>query len=91
MHTVRREIVILPLVAVRYDRRACGLKPLNGVSNRIFIERSEVSILAVEFCDSLDEIKRSWHTANWLGGYGGWCRRSHTYRVSQASSWNMIP
>ena len=41
MHTVCREIVILPLF-VRYDRRARGFKPLNGLSNRILIERSEV-------------------------------------------------
>src|ERR1700687_1991414 len=71
MHAVRREIVMFPLLAVRHDRRACGFKPLDGVSNRLFIERSEAGILAVALCDSLDEIKRSRNTANWLGGYGG--------------------
>ncbi len=40
MHAVREEIVILPLFAVRNDRRAYGFKPFNGVSNGIFLERS---------------------------------------------------
>src|SRR5712664_2394130 len=40
MHAVCRKIVILPLFTVRNDRRACGLKPLNGISNRVFIEWS---------------------------------------------------
>ena len=84
VHAIRREIGILPLFAVRNDRRARGSKPLNSLWNRIFIERSKVRILAVDLCNSLDEIKRSWDIATWLGGYGGWCRRSHTYRVSQA-------
>ncbi len=81
MHAVRREIVILPLFAVRNDRRACGFKPLNGVANRIFIERREVRILTVAFCDALDEINGSRDTANWLGGYSNWNRLSHTYRL----------
>ncbi len=74
MHAVRREIVILPLFAVRNDRRPCGFKPLNGISNRIFIERMEIRILAVSLCDSLDQINGSWDTANWLGGYRDWRR-----------------
>jgi hypothetical protein len=69
--------MILPLFAVRNDRRARGFKPLNGISNRIFIERSEVRILTVALCDALDQINGSWDTANWLGGYGDWCRLSH--------------
>jgi len=52
MHAVRREIVILPLFAVRNDRRACGFKLFNGAANRIFIETSEVRItLTVALCD----------------------------------------
>src|SRR5258705_12065866 len=74
VHAVRREIVILPLFAVRNHRRACGFKPLDGVSNRIVIERSEVRILTVALCNPLDEINRSRDTANWLGGDGDWCR-----------------
>jgi hypothetical protein len=42
MHTVGREIVMLSLFAVRNDRRAGGFEPFDGVSNRIFIDRSEV-------------------------------------------------
>ena len=69
MHAVRGEIVILPLFAVCDNRRARGLKSLNGVSNRIFIERCEIRILTVAFCDSVDQSQRSWDAANWLGGY----------------------
>jgi hypothetical protein len=78
MHAVRAEIVILSLFAVRNNRRACGFKPLNGISNRIFVERSEVGILTVALCDSLDQIDWSWDTANWLGGYGDWRKLGHT-------------
>jgi hypothetical protein len=60
---------MLTLFAVGNDRRACGLEPLDGVSNGNFVERSEVGILAVGFGDSLDEIDGSWDTANRLGGY----------------------
>jgi hypothetical protein len=35
VHAKRREIVILPLFAVRNNRRARGFKPLNGLWNRI--------------------------------------------------------
>jgi len=52
--------MILPLFAVRNDRRACGFKPLNGISNRIFIARGEIRILTVAFCDSLDQINGFW-------------------------------
>src|SRR5882762_5144869 len=81
MHAVSRKIVIFPLFAVRHDRRASGFKPFDGISNGIFIERSEVGILTVPSCDSLDEISRSWDTANRLGGYGDWRRLSHAYRL----------
>src|SRR6266850_6888547 len=84
MHAVRSEIVILLLFAVCDDRRTCGFETLNRVSNRIFIERSEVRILTISFCDSLDEINGPWDTANWLGGYGDWCRLSHAYHLSHA-------
>ena len=67
---VRREIVMLSLFAVRNDRRAGGFEQLDGVSNRIFIEWSELRILTVASYDSLDKIDWSWDTANWLGGYG---------------------
>ncbi len=80
MYAVRAEIMILPLFAVRNDRRACGFKPLNGVSNRIFIERSEVRILTVAPCDSLDQINGSWDTADWLGGYRDWGWLGHANR-----------
>src|SRR6202165_1594769 len=70
MDAVRCEMVMLSLFAVRNDRRAGGFEPFDGVSNRIFIEWSEVRILTVASCDSLDKIEWSWDTANWLGGYG---------------------
>src|SRR5258706_1639828 len=35
----------------------------------IFIERSEVRLLTVAFCDSLDGINGSSDTTNWLGRY----------------------
>jgi hypothetical protein len=78
MHTVRAEIMILPRFAVRNDRRACGFKPFNGVSNRIFEARVEARILAVALCDSFDEINGPWDTADWLGGYRDWHRLGHT-------------
>ena len=84
MHAVRAEIVILPLFAVRHHRRASSFKPFNGVSNGIFIERSEVGILTVALCDSFDEINGSWDTANWLGGYLDCRRLGHTYRLAQS-------
>src|SRR5882762_8825064 len=83
MHAVRREIVILPLFAVRNDRRACGFNPLNSVSNRILIERSEIRILTAAPCDSLNQINGSWDTAHWLGRYRDWRRLGHTYRLAQ--------
>jgi hypothetical protein len=58
------------LFAVRDDRRAGGFEPLDGVSNRIFIEWGEGRILTIASCDSLDEIDWSWDTPNWLGGDG---------------------
>src|SRR5580704_19380215 len=78
MHAVGAEIVIFALFAIRNDRRACGLKPLNCVANRSVIERSEIGILTVAFCDSLEEIKRSWDAANWLGGNADWSKLRHT-------------
>ena len=72
VHAVRRETEILPLFAVGHDRRARGFKPLDGVSNRILKERSEVrifvGILTAASSDSLDQSKRPWDAANWLGG-----------------------
>ena len=70
MDAVRREIVMLSLFAVRNDRRAGGFEQFDGVSNRIFIEGSDVRILTVASYDSVDEIDWPWDTANWLGGYG---------------------
>jgi hypothetical protein len=84
MHAVREEVVILPLFAVRNDRRPGGFKPLNGISNGIFKERSEVGILTVTFCEFLDEISGSWDAADWLGGYPDWQRLGHTYRLAQS-------
>jgi hypothetical protein len=80
MNTVSREIVILPLFAVCDDRRACRFKSLNGVSNRIFIERSEARILTVAFCDSVDEI-------NGFGRYTDRCRLSQYFIVV---GWPMV-
>ncbi len=84
MHTVRTEIVILPRFAVRNDWRPCDFNPLNGISNRIFIERSEGRILTVALCDSRDQITGSWDTPNWLGGYRDWRRLGHTRRLLKA-------
>src|SRR5437867_1989090 len=72
MHAVGRETDILPLFAIGHDRRARGFKPLDGVSNCILKERSEVrifvGILTAASSDSLDQSKRPWDAANWLGG-----------------------
>src|SRR5260370_4216555 len=73
MHAVRREIEILPLFAVGTPRRARRFEPLDGVSNRIFEERSEARIFAVALCDSLDEIRGSRACAP--AGRVGACRR----------------
>src|ERR1700732_110289 len=84
MHTVRREIVITPLFAVGNNRRARGLKPLNRISNGLFVERSEAGILTLAPRDSLDQINRSWDTADWLGGYRDSRRLGHIYRLAQS-------
>jgi hypothetical protein len=60
--------VILSLFTVRNDRRACGLKPLNGISNRIFIKRFKTGILTAGSGDPLDEIAWPWDTA--IGSVG---------------------
>jgi hypothetical protein len=56
MHAVRAEILILPL-SPSATTGAYGFEQFNGISNRIFIERSEVRILTDAFCDSLDRSK----------------------------------
>jgi hypothetical protein len=82
MYAIRAEIMILPQFAVRNNRRPCGFKPLNDVSNRILIEKIEIRILTVALCDSLDQINGSWDTANWLGGYRDCCRLGDIYRLT---------
>src|ERR1700730_3978169 len=84
VHAIRREVVVLPLLAVGNDRGACGFEPLDGVPDRILIEKSEVRIVAVAFRDSLDEISGSWDAADGLGGYGDRCRLGHTALLCQA-------
>src|ERR1700730_18360575 len=84
IHAVRAEIVILPLFAVRHDRRACGFKPFNGVSNGIFIESSQVGILTVALSDLFDQIKGPWDTPDWLGGYRDWRKLGHAYCLAQS-------
>ena len=74
MHAVRQEIVELPLFAVGNDWRARSFEPFDGVSNRVVIERSEGRILAIDGCESSDEIIRSRDTANGLRRYGDRCR-----------------
>src|SRR6267143_2400985 len=58
MHAVARETEILSLFTVRHDRRTSGFKPLDGVSDCILKERSEVrifiGILTAALSDSLD-------------------------------------
>jgi hypothetical protein len=70
MHAVRAEIVMLPLFAIRNDRRPCAFKPLNSISNGMVIQRTETRILTVALGDSLDQIKEPQDTPNWLGRYG---------------------
>jgi hypothetical protein len=79
MHAIGAEIVTLPRFPARNDRRACGFKPPNGISNRIFMVRGEMRILTVAPCDSFDQINRSWDDANWLGGYRDWRGLDHSY------------
>src|SRR5260370_23412618 len=64
MHTVRAEIVILPLLAVGNDRRPCGFKPLNGISNRVVIESIKARILTVAFSASLHHSTGPWDTSH---------------------------
>ncbi len=70
MHTIGREIVILPLLTVRDDWRAGGLKPLNRIANRILIMRFEARILTAGSAAPLDEVYWPRNTANWLRRYG---------------------
>jgi hypothetical protein len=88
LHAVRTKIVILLLFPVRNDRRASGFEPLNGISNRILIERSEIRILTVAHCDALDQINWPWDAANWLGGYRDWRRLSHTTALRPSGKYN---
>src|SRR3979411_1368595 len=46
MYAVCQEIGILPLFAVRDDRRSGGFKPFDGVSNRLSVERGEGGAVA---------------------------------------------
>jgi hypothetical protein len=57
-------------VASEPAQTGIGVGDINRVSDRIFIERSDVRILTLAFCDSFDEINWSWDTVNWLDGYG---------------------
>ena len=81
VHAVRREVVVLPLFAVRDYRRARRLEPLDGVPNGVFIERSQIGLLVgirgIAPRDPLDQFRRSGNAANGLGGYGGWGGHSH--------------
>jgi hypothetical protein len=77
IYAVGAEIVILPLFAVGNNRRACGFKPFNGVSNRTFIESIEARILAVALYDFFDQIEGPRDAADWLGGYRDWCGPGH--------------
>jgi hypothetical protein len=36
----------------------------NGISNRLFLERGEVRVLTVPFCNSFNEIRGPWNAAN---------------------------
>src|SRR6266851_3841054 len=81
MNTVSREIVVLLLFAVCDDRRACGFKPLDGISNRIFIKKSELRIFIVALCNFLDEIDGSWNTTDWLGRYSDRWRLNNYFIV----------
>ena len=62
--------MVLPLLAVGDDRRACGFKSFDRVANRVFIETIEAGVLTIDFCESPDETERSRNTADGLGGYG---------------------
>ena len=55
VHAVRPEVVVLPLLAVGDDRRAGGLEPLDGVADRLVVERVQRRVGAVSRRDRLDE------------------------------------
>jgi hypothetical protein len=69
MYAVCQEIVILPLFAVRDDRRSSGFKPFDGVSNGLFVERGKGGVFAIAFGEFLDESRRPRNAADGLRGY----------------------
>jgi hypothetical protein len=69
MYAVCQEIVILPLFAIRDDRRSCGFEPFDSVSSCIFVKSGKGGVLAVDLGEFLDEIRRPRNAANGLSGY----------------------
>src|SRR3981189_9920 len=93
MYAVCQEIVILPLFAVRDDRRSSGFKPFDGVSNGLFVERGKGGVFAIAFGEFLDESRRPRNAADRLRGYGdqgrpsiGHARTSHPAGRSEAET-----
>ncbi len=79
MYAVCQEVVILPLLAIRDDQRACGFEPFDSISNCIFVKCGERGVLAVDLGEFLEEIRRPRNAANGLRGYGdrGWLNVGH--------------
>ena len=61
------EVVVLPLLAVGDDRRAGGLEPLDGVPDRLLVERVQRRVRAVRRRDRLDQPQGPRDTADRLG------------------------
>ena len=57
VHAIRPEVMVLSLLAVRDHRRGGGLKPLNGIPNRLVIKRVQLWVGAVACRNSLDQPK----------------------------------
>src|SRR6266404_1231473 len=93
MYAVCQEIVILPLFAVRDDRRSRGFKPFDGVSNCLFVERGKGGVLAIDLGEFLDEIRRPRNAANGLRGYGDQGRLSvgHAYTSQLVGVFGLYP
>src|SRR5712675_2031275 len=85
MYAVCQEIVILPLFAVRDDRRSRGFKPFDGVSNCLFVERGKGGVLAIDLGEFLDEIRRPRNAADGLRGYGDQGRLSVGHACTSSS------
>ena len=60
------EVVILPLFAIGDDGRAGRFEPLDGVPDRVLVERIEARIVAVALLHGLDQRRRAGAGFRWV-------------------------